>query len=132
MRNNVHASVRQLPLRISVAQFVSATESSPHGPWSVNGIVLNEVVLVGKVAAVRTLQDKSIYFVYDNSGPFIQIWRLHHERISIADDMLTGARIRVTGFIRRAGDIYYVQARNVTVVRDYQEDARLLDSLSEE
>ncbi len=37
--------------------------------------------------------------------------------------MLMGTYIHVTGFIRRTGDVKYVRAMTVTIVRDFQEHA---------
>jgi hypothetical protein len=58
IRNNVHPSllrelifveltnahiVTELPVRISVTQFVSATQSNPQGAWLINDVMVNEV-----------------------------------------------------------------------------------------
>jgi hypothetical protein len=58
IRNNVHPSLlrkflwekitiphvlAELPVRISVAQFLAATQNNPQGPWSVNAVMVDEV-----------------------------------------------------------------------------------------
>jgi hypothetical protein len=58
IQNNVHPSLlhkflsgkiptphvaTELPVRISVAQFVAAMQNNPQGPWSVNDVIADEV-----------------------------------------------------------------------------------------
>jgi hypothetical protein len=58
IRNNVHPSLlhkflsgkiptpyiaTELPVCISVAQFVAATQNNPQGPWSMNDVIVDKV-----------------------------------------------------------------------------------------
>jgi len=45
-------------------------------------------MLVGHVDTVHPMDNKSIYLFSDDSGPFIQIWRVYHERGDMAEQML--------------------------------------------
>ena len=64
-------------------------------------LINEKVLLVGHVANVLRLDDNSIYFFNDDTGPVIQIQCLYCGQ---------------TGFIRRAGDMKYVKATSVTIV----------------
>jgi hypothetical protein len=69
IRNNVHLSflhkfgsrqlatpyiVTELPIHISVTQFVSATQNTLQGPWLVNNVIVNEVHRVHDVTITFT------------------------------------------------------------------------------
>jgi hypothetical protein len=45
-------------------------------------------VILGRVASVNMLDDKTVISIYDHSGPFIQIWCLHHNRVGGIDVVL--------------------------------------------
>jgi len=47
-----------------------------------------KVMLVGHMATVNIDDDKTIISFYDNSGPLIQIWCLHHDRVGAIDVQL--------------------------------------------
>ena len=44
--------------------------------------------MVGHVANVLRLDDKFTYFLNDNTGPVIQIWRLYRGRVGIVERVL--------------------------------------------
>ena len=47
-----------------------------------------KVRLVGHMATVNTDDEKTIISFYDNSGPLIQIWCLHHDWVGAIDVQL--------------------------------------------